>query len=104
MAVAVTYCPLCDTAIVFDRTLDGRTLRFGTTGKLPNSDLVMWDDSTESWWQQFLGRGVVGEYTGRVLPMLPSRVESFERFAARFPSGKVLVPHDANMRAYGTNP
>ena len=104
LPVAVTYCPLCDAAIVFDRTVDGKVLRFGTTGKLRNSDLVMWDDATESWWQQFLGRGIVGAYTGQLLAMLPSRVESFERFKEKYPNAKVLVPTDENRRAYGSNP
>jgi hypothetical protein len=53
--VVVTYCPLCNTSLVFRRELDGRTLDFGTTGKLRNSDLVMYDRQTESWWQQFTG-------------------------------------------------
>jgi hypothetical protein len=104
MPVAITYCPLCDAAIVFDRTVDGKVLRFGTTGKLRNSDLVMWDDATESWWQQFLGRGIVGAYTGQLLAMLPSRVESFERFQEKHPNAKILVPTDENRRAYGSNP
>ncbi len=85
--VSVTYCPLCNSAIVFDRRLDGRVLDFGTTGKLRNSDLVMYDRQTESWWQQFLGEGIVGEMTGKRLKMLPARVESLARF-----------------RAYGANP
>lgn len=102
--VAVTYCPLCDAAIVFERTVDGEVLRFGTTGKLRNSDLVMWDDATESWWQQFSGRAIVGSYTGETLSMLPSRVESFEKFKTAHPDGKVLVPNDGNVRAYGSNP
>ena len=53
--VAVTFCPLCNTAIVFERTLKGVVYDFGTSGKLRNSDLVMWDRQTESWWQQFTG-------------------------------------------------
>jgi hypothetical protein len=53
--VAVTYCPLCNAAIVFDRRVEGQVLEFGTTGKLRNSDLVMYDRQTESWWQQFTG-------------------------------------------------
>jgi hypothetical protein len=104
VAVAVTYCPLCDAAIVFNRTVDGKVLRFGTTGKLRNSDLVMWDDATESWWQQFLGRAIVGDYLGTELAMLPNRVESWERFQGRFPGGKVLVPTNPAMRPYGDNP
>ncbi|MCI0635800.1 MAG: DUF3179 domain-containing protein, partial [Actinobacteria bacterium] len=53
--VAVTFCPLCNTAIAFDRRVDGRVFDFGTTGKLRHSDLVMYDRQTESWWQQFGG-------------------------------------------------
>ena len=102
--VAVTYCPLCDSAIVFDRTIDERVLRFGTTGKLRYSDLVMWDDATESWWQQFLGRAIVGDYLGKELKVLPSRVESFARFKSKNPNGRVLVPRNENRRAYGSNP
>ena len=58
--VAVTYCPLCNAAIVFDRRVDGRVLEFGTTGKLGSSDLVMYDRQTETWWQQFTGGAIVG--------------------------------------------
>ena len=102
--ITVTYCPLCNSAIVFDRTLEGQLLEFGTTGKLRNSDLVMYDRTTESWWQQFLGEAIVGEMTGKKLTMLPSRLESWERFATRHPEGAVLVPNNENMRAYGRNP
>ena len=49
--VTITFCPLCNAAIVFDRRLDGKVLDFGTTGKLRKSDLIMWDRQTESWWQ-----------------------------------------------------
>ena len=102
--VAVTYCPLCNAAIVFDRRLDGQTLEFGTTGKLRKSDLVMYDRQTESWWQQFLGEAIVGEMTGARLEMLPSRIESWESFRAAHPDAPVLVPNDAGLRDYGRNP
>ena len=101
--VAVTYCPLCDAALAFDRRVGGRVLDFGTTGLLRFSDLVMWDRQTESWWQQFLGEAMVGELTGARLEMLPSRVESFARFAAK-PGGRVLMPNDPAFRSYGSNP
>jgi len=101
--VAVTYCPLCDAALVFDRRVAGRVLDFGTTGLLRFSDLVMWDRQTESWWQQFLGEALVGALTGARLEMLPSRVESFARFAAG-PGGEVLMPNDPAFRRYGANP
>ncbi|NBC34067.1 MAG: DUF3179 domain-containing protein [Alphaproteobacteria bacterium] len=102
--VAVTYCPLCNSGIVFDRRLGDRVLEFGTTGKLRYSDLVMYDRQTESWWQQFLGEAIVGELTGERLDIIPARLESLERFAERHPDGRVLVPNRPSMRAYGQNP
>ena len=102
--VAVTYCPLCNSAIVFDRTVAGRVLDFGTTGNLRKSDMVMYDRQTERWWQQFLGKGIVGQMNGVTLKALPARVESFERFVKRAPKGKVLVPAGDIQRAYGMNP
>lgn len=102
--VAVTYCPLCNAAIVFDRRIDGQTLQFGTTGKLRNSDLVMYDRQTESWWQQFSGKAIVGELTGAELDLVPSRIVSFGDFRAEHPDGMVLVPNDASFRDYGRNP
>lgn len=102
--VSVTYCPLCNSSIVFDRRVDGRTLDFGTTGKLRKSDLVMYDRQTESWWQQFLGEAIVGEMTGRRLTMLPSAVVPFGRFLSEHPDAKVLVPANPRARPYGENP
>ncbi len=102
--ITVTFCPLCNSTIVFDRRLDGRVLDFGTTGKLRNSDLVMYDRQTESWWQQFMGEAIVGELTGKRLEVLPSRLESFANFKKRAPRGEVLVPSNPAMRNYGVNP
>jgi len=102
--VAVTYCPLCNAAIVFDRRVEGQTTEFGTTGKLRNSDLIMYDRQTESWWQQFLGEAIVGARTGTQLKVLPARLESWAKFKARYPDGKVQVPNNPGMRRYGANP
>ena len=102
--VAVTYCPLCNSGVVFDRVIDGQVSEFGTTGKLRRSDMVMYDRLTESWWQQFLGEAIVGELTGTVLDIFPSRMESLERFAARHPDGQLLVPTNPRIRNYGRNP
>ncbi len=93
LPVAVTYCPLCNAAIVFERRLpDGTVTTFGTTGRLRNSDLVMYDRATETFWQQFTGRGLVGRFAGRRLRRLPARLASFARFKADFPDGAVLAP------------
>jgi hypothetical protein len=102
--VVVTYCPLCNAAIVFERRVDGMTLTFGTTGKLRHSDLVMYDRQTESWWQQFTGDAIVGSLTGHKLRMLPARLEAFALFKERYPEGRVLVASDPDLRPYGRNP
>ncbi len=102
--VAVTYCPLCNSALAFERTLDGRMLDFGTTGKLRNSDLVMYDRQTESWWQQFTGEAIVGALTGSELKLVPILLQSYEQFTADHPNGRVLIPTNPDARAYGRNP
>jgi hypothetical protein len=102
--VSVTFCPLCNTAIVFDRRLDGQVLDFGTTGNLRNSDLVMYDRQTESWWQQFSGEGIVGELTGKELTQLPARIVSWSAFEAAHPDGEVLSRETGYRRSYGANP
>ncbi len=100
--VVVTYCPLCNAAIVFDRRIDGEAVAFGTPGNLRNSHLVMYDRRTESWWQQFTGAAIVGELTGTELAFVPARLESYENFQARAPEGRVLAPE--GYRRYGANP
>jgi hypothetical protein len=104
VSVAVTFCPLCDTALVFDRRVQGRTLSFGVSGNLRNSDLVMYDRQTESWWQQFGGVGLVGRYAGARLRQLPARIVSWRQFRSWFPHGRVLTLDTGYERPYGENP
>jgi Protein of unknown function (DUF3179) len=102
--VAVTFCPLCNTALAFDRRVEGDTLDFGTTGNLRNSDLVMYDRQTESWWQQFGGRALVGRHTGAILERVPARILAWRDFRSRFPRGRVLSRETEHSRPYGENP
>jgi len=102
--VAITYCPLCNSGVVFERTIAGAVTTFGTTGKLRNSDLVMYDRATESWWQQFEGRAIIGERLGTKLERVPARLESVRNFVERHPQGKILVPSNQRWRDYGRNP
>lgn len=102
--VVITFCPLCNTSIVFDRVVAGEPTTFGTTGKLRYSDLVMYDRATESWWQQATGEAIIGERVGTKLTFLPSQVISFGDFKARFPEGKVLSSDTGYARTYGLNP
>lgn len=102
--LTITFCPLCNTGIVFEREIDGVVYDFGTTGKLRNSDLVMYDRQTESWWQQFMGLAIVGDMNGTRLTPYPSRLESFARFKERHPDGMVQIPNNEDTRQYGSNP
>jgi hypothetical protein len=102
--IAVTYCPLCNSSVVFDRRVGGRELTFGTTGNLRKSDLVMWDRQTESWWQQLTAEAVVGKLTGRGLTVLPSQTLSWADYRERFPRGDVLSRDTGFSRDYGSNP
>ncbi len=103
-SIAVTYCPLCNAAMVFSRLHNGELLEFGTTGKVHTSNLVMYDRSSESWWLQFTGEGVVGKYTGEQLALLPSQIVSFEQFRSAYPDGKVLSKQTGFNKKYGVNP
>ena len=107
---SATYCPLCNAAIVFNRKLNFKgkdyLLDFGVSGMLRNSDLVMWDRQTESWWQQFMGEALVGELTGASLVMLPAQIISIAEFVEAYPKGQVLSKETGFVRQqerYGTN-
>ncbi len=103
LPVAVTFCPLCNSGITFDRRVQGQVLEFGVSGKLRNSDMVMYDRQTESWWQQAIGTGIVGELNGVELETLPSWMEGWEAFSTRNPDGLVM-DQPAFARQYGANP
>ena len=102
--IAVTFCPLCNSSITYDRRVNGETLDFGVSGLLRNSDLVMFDRQTESWWQQLTGEGLVGDYAGVLLDFVPSQVISFGSFAERHPQGLVMSRETGYHRRYGINP
>jgi len=102
--VAVTFCPLCNTALVFDPRVGGRVLEFGTTGLLRNSDLVMYDRQTETWWQQFGGLGLIGDLAGTRLRRLPARIVRWDAFARAYPAATVVGRETGYDRPYGTNP
>ena len=100
----ITYCPLCNSGVVFSRRVGKQILTFGNTGRIRHLDMVMFDHDSESWWQQFTGTAIMGARTGQKMDFLPSRLESLERFRAREPAGRVLVPNNARARPYGTTP
>ena len=99
--VAVTYCPLCNSAVVLNRTLEGTVYDFGTTGYLRHFDLIMWDRQTESWWQQFTGEAIVGVLTGKRLDFIPTAIVPWQQFRDAHPQGKVLSRDIGRGRPYG---
>ena len=103
--VAVTFCPLCNTAIAFERPeIEGKITTFGTSGKLIHSNLLMYDRATESLWPQVTGRALVGELKGTQLTLLPARIVSWGDFKSAFPSAQVLSRDTGHDRNYGENP
>lgn len=102
--VVVTFCPLCNTAVAFDRRLEEKILDFGTSGRLRNSNLIMYDRQTETWWQQATGEGIIGHLTGKHLKLLPAMIVSWEEFRTAYPQGKVLSRDTGHVRDYGRNP
>ncbi|GLQ34263.1 hypothetical protein GCM10007939_05460 [Amylibacter marinus] len=101
--IAVTFCPLCNSGIVFDRRLNGETLTLGVSGLLRNSDMIMFDRQSETWWQQFNGEALVGDHLGQTLTKIPAWMESWAAFKDRNPEG--LVQAKPNFgRNYGANP
>ena len=100
--VAVTYCPLCNSGLVYERTLNGRVLTFGVSGKLYHSDLVMFDRETSSLWPQIQGVAVEGDLKGSTLVPLASAIVSFDDFRSRYPEGRVLARPAS--RSYDDNP
>jgi hypothetical protein len=102
--VAVTYCPLCNSAVAFRREVDHRTLEFGVSGKLYKSALVMYDRQTDSLWLHFEGRAIQGPLTGTRLDLVPVQLLSFGEWRREYPRGQVLSRATGHNRPYGENP
>jgi hypothetical protein len=102
--VAVTFCPLCNTAIAYERTVNGRVLDFGATGRLRFSNLLMYDRQTESWWQQAIGQAIIGQFTGTQLVARPASIIAWSTFKTAYPDGQVLSRDIGYDRPYGQNP
>lgn len=102
--VAVTFCPLCGSGIVFDRFVNGELLTFGVSGYLWESNLLMFDRENESLWSQAKGESVIGEATGTKLEVVNSELITLEQFKNLYPDGTVLSRDTGHIRAYGFYP
>jgi len=90
--LAVTWCPICGSAVVYEATVDGRALTFGVSGKLADDGLVLYDRETESEWHQPTGECLDGPFAGERLRALPASVLPYGRFREAYPDGEVLQP------------
>ena len=103
--VSITYCPLCNSAATYERTIDGAVTTFGTSGKLYASALVMYDRATESLWTHYNGEAVVGVLTGKRLVEHPSPLLAWGDFRTEYPTGQILDWTETGFdRRYGSNP
>ncbi|MDQ3549847.1 MAG: DUF3179 domain-containing protein [Chloroflexota bacterium] len=102
--LAVTYCPLCGTGVVFVREIDGLPVLFGVSGKLYNSDLLMFDRRTDSLWSQITGTAVVGELTGMRLEVYPSEIMTWNEWRETYPDSEVLSRDSGSPWFYDVDP
>lgn len=99
--VAVTWCPLCGSAVAYDRRVDGveEPVEFGVSGKLAADDLVMYDRTTDSEWKQSTGTAIAGRLDGQSLDPVPVRIQTYEAFSDTDPAGLVLQPPGGKSEA-----
>ena len=100
--ILISYCPLCNSAVVYSRQLHDEVLIFGNTSALYNSNLVMYDQQTDSYWFQVEGRAILGPLTGEVLTPLPSFVSRWDDWLAAYPNTLVLA-RPGNHSRYNRN-
>lgn len=100
----ITYCPLCGTGIVFERNVNREPVEFGVSGKLYNSDMLMYDRKTDSLWSQITGTAVVGELVGERLTLYPSEIMTWHEWQATYPDSVVLTTETGHNRNYTVDP
>jgi hypothetical protein len=102
--ILITYCPLCGSAIAFSREIEGKAVEFGTSGKLYNSNLVMYDRLTDTYWTQIEGKAIVGELTGMKLEPISIDTVAWGVWKSIHPEAEVLSRVTGHSRRYGVDP
>lgn len=102
--VAITYCPLCRSGVAFSRLVDGKTLEFGVSGLLYNSDMLMYDRHSESLWSQIPGQAISGKFRGRYLARLPLTHSTWAAWQKDHPETTVLSTDTGYRRDYEKDP
>ncbi len=104
LPLCITYCPLTNSSIVYERKLGNLVLDFGNTRKAYLSNSLIYDRETQSWWEQYTGLAIVGRYTDSVLNKYPSTIIPYSKFRSLYPDGLVLVPNRKSAHNYGYTP
>jgi hypothetical protein len=102
--VAVTFCPLCNTGVAFERRVDGQTLTFAVSGRLVKANLVMFDRETETLWQQLTGESIRGPLAGKTLDLVPVQMVPFREFLRGAPDASVMTEDTGFHAFYGQDP
>ncbi len=102
--ILITYCPLCGSGIAYERKIEGETVEFGTSGKLFNSNLVMYDRKTDTYWSQIDGKAIVGELTGMELKEISVDTVVWRDWKKAHPDSEVLSQDTGFDRQYGRDP
>lgn len=102
--VSITYCPLCNSAVAFSGEVNEHALTFGVSGRIRYSNMIMYDDQTESWWQQATGKAIVGDLVGTRLTIVPLLTASWSEVQERYENAIVLSRDTGHQRPYGRNP
>ncbi len=102
--IVVTYCALCNSGQVYERTIDEQTLDFGVSGNVWNANTILYDRQTDSHWVQLLGKAVEGSFDGTELKQIPSRIMTWFEWKQAFPSSQTLSRETGFARDYTRNP
>ena len=103
-SVLITYCPLCGSGIAYKPVIEGESVEFGTSGKLWNSNLVMYDRKTDTYWSQIDGVAILGPLTGIQLEPVSIDTVAWRDWKAVHPDSEVLSQDTGYFRSYGTDP
>lgn len=103
-AVAVTFCPLCGSGIVYSADINGKAHKFGVSGLLYNSDVLLYDRETETLWSQILSKGISGKLVNKTLKIIPSSHTSWQAWRKKHPNSKVLSDKTGFSRDYSRSP
>ncbi|MCH7830196.1 MAG: DUF3179 domain-containing protein [Proteobacteria bacterium] len=91
--LAITWCPLCGSAVGIRRIVAGEVTTFGVSGVLYNSDLVLYDRVSETLWDQIKAQGIVGQLTGEQLQLVPVSMSRWSVWRNKHPDTLVLSPN-----------